>query len=165
MGRYELASYSFGIRIKLGALVEQTNSRNHEQILDWLQHGFVEDENECYNAVFQSIMNGLPQTSWPQQKGYLRKQLQKRGNLFVHRWTGVVEEDNRELLWNHFFLCPVVQHMETVRWGWHRDGTNASSKPLASSAEIFAAAAAEVQEEFAGIHGVELVQILRQQTS
>ena len=52
MGRCESATVSTGIKILLGALLDQITDENEDLISEMLEEGFIEDENETLNEYF-----------------------------------------------------------------------------------------------------------------
>ena len=57
MARSEYAKASIGIKILLSDLIQQINKDNWNLIKEMLENGFIEDENEYFNDVYQKIQN------------------------------------------------------------------------------------------------------------
>ena len=60
MGKSESVSASIGIKILLSDIITQINETNFNIILDMLVNGFIEDQNDYFNEVYNfSIINNF----------------------------------------------------------------------------------------------------------
>ena len=57
MGKCETATSSIGIKILLSELILQINDTNFDIIREMLEIGFIEDENDYFNEVYQNIID------------------------------------------------------------------------------------------------------------
>ena len=57
MGRCETSTASIGIKILLSELVLQINEKNFNLIKEMLNNGFIEDQNQYFNEVYQIIID------------------------------------------------------------------------------------------------------------
>ena len=123
MGRYESAIASIGIRILLSDLVPQIKATNFKLIKGMLRDGFIEDENEFFNGAYSTIQDEMDSNkNWAEFK----QQFDVRCKDYV----------DGESLFEKALLLPIKPILRTGRWGYHREGTNASSKPLKSELSI-----------------------------
>jgi hypothetical protein len=103
MGRSESATMFTGIKILLGNLFDQITEENEDLILEMMEEGFIEDENETFNEDF-------------------------RGSLEYFN----IDENPREYfsdLLEKYLLVPVPSRpiIDMCRWGRGREGINAVS--------------------------------------
>ena len=136
MGKSETASASIGIKILLSDLVSQINETNFALIKKMLYDGCIEDANDYYNAVYQTIVDypygedELPK-DYLACKEYLIKEFKTKGSYYLTKFSSKVEPDiSRGCLLEKNLLVPVKEILETERWGYERDGINSASRPL-----------------------------------
>lgn len=134
MGKSESATATIGIKILLSDLVMQINETNFNVIKQMLEKGFIEDENEFFNEVFENIIwyeNVIGNTNWLDVKRYLISELQNKGSIMKYKFSTRAEPtlDNGCLFDKHL-LVPVKNLLETCRWGYDRNGTNCNSRPM-----------------------------------
>jgi len=132
MGRSEYAKASIGIKILLSDLIQQINKDNWVLIKEMLENGFIEDENEYFNDVYQKIQNSDQITgNWKKSKKFLTDYCENNGSYFMDRFTGEVEStlENGCLL-EKYLLVPIKKILACERWGYERSGTNSMSRPL-----------------------------------
>jgi hypothetical protein len=121
MGFCESATASIGIKISLNDLVKQITKKNQKLILEMLNDGFIEDENEFYNEVFEDIVNSLSEETSSLKK-ILTSEFQTRGTYVKCKFTDNVDESGSLL--EQYLLVPVKTLLCTSRWGYNRTGTN-----------------------------------------
>jgi len=132
MGYSEYAIASIGIKILLSDLIQQINKDNWGLIKEMLKNGFIEDENEYFNDVYQKIQNSDQITgNWKKSKKFLTDYCENNGSYFMDRFTGEVEStlENGCLL-EKYLLVPIKKILACERWGYERSGTNSMSRPL-----------------------------------
>lgn len=115
MGKSELAAASIGIKILLSDVLSQLDETNFGLVVEMLQSGIIEDENDYYNELFQTITidnDKKMKGSYLDVKDYL---------------TGEFEKEN---LMDKYLLIPIKKILRTERWGYERNGTNGSSRPI-----------------------------------
>jgi len=103
MGKSETASASLGIKILLSDLILQMNDTNSTFIRKMLEDGFIEDDNDYLNQLYQ---NGLD----------LDKDL--------------IEYFKTNGLFNKVLLVPIKKILSTTRWGYDRYETHGLSRPI-----------------------------------
>lgn len=102
MGRSESATVTTGIKILLGVLLDQITEENKDLVLEMLEEGFIEDENEMLNEDFMGSLEHFDIDDNPSEYflGFLQ----------------------------NYLLVPVLSPViDTCRWGWGREGINAVS--------------------------------------
>ena len=127
MGKSETALVSLGYRILLSDLVAQITTDNCTLVEELLNRGSIEDDNGFFNEVFRIVVDGRPVGN---VKEYLLTQLTEQGSLRRYKFGG--EEPTLEdgCLLDQFLLVSTKDLLATERWGYDREGTNASSRPL-----------------------------------
>ena len=105
-------------------------------------NSFVQDENGCYNTIFEQIIRGEDVKShkidekfdiftFEEYKEYLTKNFKLYGDRYMYKdgKTEVPEykEDHLENLYNQILIIPLKEILWTERWGYNRYGTNGTS--------------------------------------
>ena len=136
MGRSEEATVSLGIKILLSDLIEQINEDNFDLIKKMLNDGIIEDSNEYFNEVYQKVIGYddadviLPD-NYIEFKEHLTKEFKSNGSYFKSKHTNIVEPYlNKGCLYDRHLLVSVREILSTERWGYSREGTNSSSRPI-----------------------------------
>ena len=131
MGKSETASTSIGIKILLSDLISQINETTFEIICMMLYNGFIEDENDYYNEVYNEVMNfKLPET-WLEYKEYVETNFKKYGSYNKSKFSGQTWHTIEDgCLFDKYLLVPIKEILSTERWGYDREGTNCSSRPI-----------------------------------
>lgn len=115
MGWCESATASIGIKIRLSDLIPQMEfDINWNLIIEMLENGYIEDENDIFNEVFQEIIYDNRMNA---------KELQ-------HVQTYLINELNNKGVYDKFLLVPVKKILNTDRWGYGRSGTNSKSRQM-----------------------------------
>ena len=132
MGRSEYAKASIGIKILLSDLIQQINKDNWDLIKEMLENGFIEDENQYFNDVYQKILNsGQISGNWKKSKKFLIDYCKNNGSYFKDRFTCEVESTHENgCLLEQYLLVPIKKILACERWGYERSGTNSISRPL-----------------------------------
>ena len=131
MGKSETSIASIGIKILLSDLISQINEATFELISMMLYNGFIEDENDYYNEVYNEVVNyKLPET-WLEYKEYLETNFKKYGSYNKSRCSNEVHHTvENGCLFDQYLLVPIKKILSTERWGYDREGTNCNSKPI-----------------------------------
>ena len=131
MGKSETSIASIGIKILLSDLISQINEATFELISMMLYNGFIEDENDYYNEVYNEVVNyKLPET-WLEYKEYLETNFKKYGSYNKSRYSNEVQHTvENGCLFDQYLLVPIKKILSTERWGYDREGTNCNSKPI-----------------------------------
>jgi hypothetical protein len=136
MGKSETASACIGIKFLLADLILQINESNFALIKKMLYDGCIEDANDYYNEVYQTIVDypyGEDKLSedYLACKEYLIKEFKTKGSYYLTKFSSKAEPDiSRGTLFEKYLLVPVKEILETERWGYERDGINSASRPL-----------------------------------
>jgi hypothetical protein len=157
MGKCECSEASIGIKILLSDLILQINENNFFQINQMINNGFIEDENEYFNEVYEKIINSnkVPK-DYIEFKDYLQHELQSNGSYYKHKFTNEVTPTlDNGCLFDKYLLVPIKEILVMSRWGYDRYGTNSVSRvfDFDLSANI---------EEYKEIEKKELVFLLKQ---
>ena len=120
MGRCDSTNASIGIKILLYDLISQMNDTNIDIIKNMLYTGCIEDDNDCYNEVYQSICEDIDNVN-------LKEHLLRECSKVPH--STQVDVNDRYLL-DRYLLVPIKNIISTQRWGYNREGTNSNSRPL-----------------------------------
>jgi len=107
MGRVESVNASIGIKILLTDLVSQMNETNATLIQNMLDDGCIEDDNNCSNQTYQTIVD----TDNLKTRDYLLSEFTTK-------------------LKNEYLLVPLKSIISTERWGYNREGKNSRSRPM-----------------------------------
>ena len=131
MGKSETSIASIGIKILLSDLISQINEATFELISMMLYNGFIEDENDYYNEVYNEVVNyKLPET-WLEYKEYVETNFKKYGSYnkskFSSQTLHTIEDG---CLFDKYLLVPIKEIISSTRWGYDREGTNSSSRPI-----------------------------------
>ena len=137
MGKCETATSSIGIKILLSDLILQINETNLDIIREMLEMGFIEDKNDYFNEVYQSVIdcNELDPNNvtlnYSDIKEYLINQFKKNGSLSKSKFNDQVKTTLKSgCLFDKNLLVPVKEILTTDRWGYERYGTNGISRPI-----------------------------------
>ena len=146
MGKCETSNVSIGIKIRLSDLVEQLNLTTYPIIRQLLCGGYVEDENEYFNEVYKKIVGDVDDSKLPFEteqndavqndaveriKQMLALAFEQNGSLFKCKYGGGSRADiSQGRLCDKHLLFPILQILETERWGYLRTGTNCNSRSL-----------------------------------
>ena len=131
MGKSETSTASIGIKIILGDLVSQINEATFELICMMLYNGFIEDDNDYYNEVYNEIMNCKIPETWLEYKEYVETNFKKYGSYNKSRFSGQTWHSiENGCLFDKYLLVPIKEILSTTRYGYDREGTNGSSRPI-----------------------------------
>ena len=136
MGRCDTVTASLGIKILLSDLIEQINEDNFDLIKKMLNDGIIEDSNEYFNEVYQKVIGYdnadviLPD-NYIEFKEHLTKEFKSNGSYYKSKHSNFVEPYlNKGCLYDRHLLVSVREILSTERWGYSREGTNSSSRPI-----------------------------------
>jgi hypothetical protein len=131
MGKSETSTASIGIKILLSDLISQINEATFELICTMLYNGFIEDENDYYNQVYNEVVNfKLPET-WLEYKEYLETNFKKYGSYNKSKFSSEVHHTIEDgCLFDKYLLVPIKEILSSTRWGYDREGTNSNSRPI-----------------------------------
>ena len=101
MGKSETACASLGIRILLSDLILQMNDTNSTFICKMLEDGFIEDDNDYLNQVYQNRLD-----------------------------KDLIEYFKTNGLFDKILLVPIKEILSTTRWGYDRYETHGLSRPI-----------------------------------
>jgi len=156
MGRCESAESSIGIKIKLSDLILQINETNFETIKQMLTYGFIEDDNEYFNEVYERINRSEIPENYIEFKIYLQEKYETNGSYYKNKFTNEITRTlDNGCLFDKYLLVPVKRILTTGRWGYERYGTNGVSIPINFDLSVNI-------EEYKEIEKKEVVFILRQ---
>ena len=152
MGKYETTTASLGIKILLSDLVLQINETNCELIKTMLLEGFIEDENDYFNEVYDDILSeDLPSIDL---KEYLETRFKTSGSYDKTR-KGIVPDLSDGCLFDKKLLVSIKSILMVERWGYERYGTNGASRPIDFDLSVNL-------EEYKEIKKYEIVFLLKQ---
>ena len=132
MGREETCEASIGIKILLSDLISQINEKNFKLISEILDNGFIEDENDYCNEIYNEIMyyNKLPET-WLEYKEHLEIKFKKYGSYNKSRFSSEISYTIKNgCLYDKYLLVPIKKILSTTRWGYNREGVNILSTSI-----------------------------------
>ena len=131
MGKSETSPASIGIKILLSDLISQINETTFELICMMLYNGFIEDENDYYNEVYNEVVNyKLPET-WLEYKEYVETNFKKYGSYNKSKFSTKVHHTIEDgCLFDKYLLVPIKEIISSTRWGYDREGTNSNSRPI-----------------------------------
>jgi len=137
MGKCETATSSIGIKILLSELILQINETNFNLIKNMLNMGFIEDENDYFNEVYQDIIDCDeldPENisfNYIDVKEHLINELKNNGSLIKSKFTDKVKPTLKYgCLFDKALLVPVKEILTMNRWGYDRYGINGISRPI-----------------------------------
>ena len=137
MGRCETATSSIGIKILLSELILQINETNLNIIREILEIGFIEDENDYFNEVYQNIIDSNEldpdnlNVNYLDVKKYLINEFKNNGSLSKSKFTTEVKPTLKHgCLFDKELLVPLKEILSTNRWGYERYGTNGISRAI-----------------------------------
>jgi len=131
MGKAETSTASIGIKILLSDLISQINETTFELISMMLYNGFIEDDNDYYNEVYNEVMNfKLPETCL-EYKEYVETNFKKYGSYNKSKFSGQTWHTIEDgCLFDKYLLVPIKEILSNTRWGYDREGTNSNSRPI-----------------------------------
>lgn len=133
MGKCEIVKASIGIKILLSDLILQINETNFHLIKEMLNDGFIEDENDYFNEVYDIILynEDLDDLDYVDTKEYLINQCTKNGTYIKTKHSNLVESSlYHGCLFEQKLLLPIKEILSNDRWGYDRNGTNCISRRL-----------------------------------
>ena len=133
MGKCESATASIGIKILLSDLILQINETNLNLIMEIMQNGYIEDENDYFNEVYQEVIYDdiMGEGNYADITEYLMSELKNKGTLDKYKYHSKEEHTiTRGRLFDKYLLVPVKKILGTDRWGYDRYGTNCRSRPM-----------------------------------
>ena len=134
MGKCESATSSIGIKILLSDIVSQINENTFTLIMEMLENGFIEDDNEYFNEVYTKIIYddaAMDSNDFAIVKKYLTKEFENKGSITKYKFSYREEPTlSNGCLFEKYLLVPVKEILSTERWGYDRSGTNGSSRPI-----------------------------------
>jgi hypothetical protein len=162
MGKCETAAAAIGLKILLSHLVLQMNETNYNIIMKMLQDGYIEDDNDYFNEVYEGVIwdeNVTDNSNFLDIKRYLISEFQNKGAIRRTKFSSKEEPELRNgCLFDKYLLVPVKQILRTNRWGYDRYGTNCSSRPMDFDLSVDI-------EEYKGIDKFEIVFIVSHHSS
>lgn len=115
MGHSQTSTASLGIKILLSELIQQINKKNFKHMMELLHSGIIEDENEYYNEKYSELIyNDKLTEDYKDSKKFMIEFCKNDSNK----------------LWDKYLLIPLKEILYTTRWGYNREGTHASSRPI-----------------------------------
>jgi len=134
MGKCENATAAIGLKILLSDLVSQINESNLNLIKNMLQEGYIEDENDYFNEVYEEIINdddNILDGNYSDIKKQLINEFKNKGTINKYK-ISKKEEYTLEngCLFDKYLLVPVKNILQTDRWGYDRYGKNCNSRPI-----------------------------------
>lgn len=132
MGKCESATAYFGIKILLSDLILQINESNFDLIDSMLHNGCIEDENDYFNEVYSNIIysDNMPQDHL-HAKEYLIHAFTHNGTYHKTRFSREVFPTlDHGCLFDQELLVPITRLLSCERWGYDREGTNSTSRPV-----------------------------------
>lgn len=133
MGKCESATSSIGFKILLSDIVPQINENTFILIMEMLNNGFIEDDNDYFNEVYSEIINNdiMISDDFAVVKQYLIQEFKNRGSINRYKFSSKEEPTlSNGCLFDKYLLVPVKKILTTDRWGYDRYGTNGSSRPI-----------------------------------
>jgi len=137
MGKCETATSSLGIKILLSELILQINETNCNIIKELLNMGFIEDENDYFNEVYQKVIDCDeldPENisfNHLDVKEYLINKFKNKGSLTKSKFNNEVTPAlDQGCLFDKDLLVPLKELLTTNRWGYDRYGVNGISRPI-----------------------------------
>ena len=183
MGQSDEITVSIGIQIPIKALLDAINSDNYEAIKNeiFTYHSFIEDSNNCYNEIFQTIIEGgnpgernykdMDTWTWEEYKNHLTKMFQSYGDIHYNKCSPHSEiqlytPEDPDNLYHQQLLVPHEVVIDSERWGYSRVGTNGSSCQLQTPILDFTKTAKEIDDKMKKleISNYSLSLILKQHT-
>lgn len=131
MGKCETATASIGIKILLSDVTSQMNETNFDLIMEMIENGFIEDDNDYFNEVYQEIVGNNNDSNCSEVKEYLTNEFKNKGTLNKYKCSK--REDHTlsyGCLLDKHLIVPVKKILMTERYGYDRYGTNCSSRPI-----------------------------------
>jgi hypothetical protein len=149
MGKSETAKASIGIKILLSDLISQINDTNFDLIKNMLSEGFIDDENDFFNEVFQDINVG------DLTKEEIELEYKEHGTFCIPIFgqSNASSDLSNRFLYNKNLLLPIKHILQSTRYGYDIHGTNGTYIPLDFSFDI---------EKYKEIQNFEIVFLLEQ---
>ena len=157
MGKCESATASIGIKIVLSDLVLQINETNFDLIESMLNDGCIEDENDSFNEVYTDIIHSddMPR-DYLYAKEYLIHAFTHNGTYYRARGSHVrIPTLDQGCLFDQELLFPIKKLLSCERWGYDREGTNSTSRPVDVDLSVDT-------DPYRGIEKTQIVFILKQ---
>lgn len=132
MGKCESVIASIGIKIILSDLILQINEANFDLIRTMLDDGCIEDENDSFNEAYTNIIwnDDMPQDA-SHAKEYLIHAFTNHGTYHRSRSSNVaIPTLDHGCLFDKELLVPLKKLLSCDRWGYDREGTNATSRSI-----------------------------------
>lgn len=135
MGKCETAAASIGIKIRLSDLVTQINETNLNIIIDMLESGHIEDDNDFFNEVYEEIIDDekITNGNYANIKKKLTNEFKTKGTINKYQYSFSRKDEHtleNGCLWDKFLLVPIKKILETDRWGYDRYGINSKSRAM-----------------------------------
>jgi len=137
MGKCESCTASIGIKILLSDLILQINETNFNLIREMLNDGFIEDQNDYFNEVYNNIIDCDeldPENltyNYLIVKEYLINIFKINGSLSKSKFSDEVNSSLKNgCLFDKDLLIPIKNILNTERWGYDRIGINANSRSI-----------------------------------
>jgi len=128
----ESATAYIGLKILLSDLVLQINETNYNLIKEMLKDGFIDDSNNYFNEVYDTIFddNKLDNLNNNEAKEYLIKLFKENGSLDKDTYDDkVVPTLEDGCLYEQNLLFPIKKILSTDR-SYHSEWKNGISRPL-----------------------------------
>ena len=132
MGKCESVTASIGVKILLSDLILQINAINFKLIESMLDNGCIEDENDYFNEVYANIVfsDDMPQDV-QRVKEYLIHAFTHHGTYHRSRGSHTdIPTLDHGCLFDKELLVPINKLLSCERWGYEREGTNSTSRPI-----------------------------------
>lgn len=130
MGKCEISTASIGIKILLSDIILQINESNFDIIMEMIKDGFIEDDNDYFNEVYQKIIDNID-GNYLVVKNFLTNEFKIKGSINKYKFSSKEEYTTENgSLWDKYLLVPIKEILTTDRWGYDRYGTNSKSRPI-----------------------------------
>lgn len=133
MVKCEKVKASIGIKILLSDLILQINETNFNLIKEMLNDGFIEDENDYFNEVYDTILynEDLDNLDYVDTKEYFIHQFTNNGTYIKRKYSNLVKSSlYHGCLFEKKLLLPIKEILSNDRWGYDRNGTNCISRRI-----------------------------------
>jgi len=134
MGKCESATASIGVKIKLSDLILQINENNFNTIESMLDNGRIEDENDYFNEAYTNIIysDDMPHDAShaSHAKEYLIDAFTRNGTYHKSRSGHIIPTLDHGCLLDQELLVPIDKLLSCERWGYEREGSNSTSRPI-----------------------------------
>ena len=123
MGKSSTASAAIGFRVQLSELIELFCEENFDQMKNIFDVVIIEDENDFLNGEYSCVTEVL----YEQTNEYKTNKI-----TFIDLKNMLISESKSREIYKSFALVPTHIILNTERWGYTREGTNASSRDIES---------------------------------